>query len=1275
MNDRQEATAAPREAPDQQGAKAVRLVPTLEVPTDRAKPQQKPAPSAPRRPERQAQALLWSETLRFLARQVCSLRKRWAEARELWLRAAVRSGRTVRLRRLREAARLIRDSRLLDAEWYFQRYPEARWGRPDPVLHYLTRGADWGYDPNPFFETRWYADQNADVFAGGLNPLIHYLQVGWKEGREPCLNFHPRLYLQANPDVAAAGLEPLTHYLCHGMKEGRELEPATLRAFGHEPEDTSGWLPPDVRLIAFYLPQFHSIPENDAWWGKGFTDWTNVRRGRACFRGHYQPHVPHSSIGYYDLTDESVLVRQAEMARRFGIYGFCFHYYWFGGKRLLEMPVERLLRTGRPDFPFCLCWANENWTRRWDGMESEVLIAQKHSPADDEHFIREVLRAMRDRRYIQVNGRPLLIVYRPMLLPDPTATFSRWREVCRAEGVGEIFLAAPRMFGVSDPRPLGLDAAIQFPPHDCEGKPLPKEEHGAAPDFQGYLYDYRQTRKDQQARRIRDYRLFRGIIPSWDNTPRRQNRGTVFVNSSPQEYSSWLALLIRETRWQYEGEERLVFINAWNEWAEGCHLEPDERYGFAWLNATRRALLPTRSDRSPTPATSAGDLQARGGQTPVLVIGHDACRSGAQQVLLTLLSEWRRRPPFPFRLILVRDGVLRRQFESLCPTLVLADHPDTRRRQAVLKSFLEPRPCLIYSNTVVNGPLLEELRWLGCPVLTHVHELQKAIERWAPGDIMTATLRCTNHFIAACEQVADNLRSRHGVSREAIATVYEFVEVGYGEPRPPVLEDCEKDLDLREGDLVVFGCGTTDWRKGPDLFVEIAGQACEAEPRLCFFWIGGGSGEERHRLQAQICAKNLQGKVRFLGERPDPRAYLPLGDLFLLPSREDPFPLVALEAADAGLPIVCFEGAGGMPGFVGDECGFVVPFEDVAAAAGAVTRLARDPKLRLALGTRAKDKVASCHATPAAAARVATLIEQLVHRRAAPNIQPSRPDPLVSIVLPNYNHARFLPERLDSIQKQGVGKIEILLLDDASSDNSLVLLEGFAQREPRARLLANQTNSGSTFKQWKKGLAAAKGQYVWIAESDDSALPAFLETAVERLERNSEVALAYTQSRMVDERGNDLGVPWEWTDDISPERWGTDYLADGLTEIQQALSIKNTIPNASAVVFRRFPGIEEQVEASMRLCADWLFWVRLCGRGSVSYCAIPLNLWRQNTSFARTRPPGVLEWQEGRAVIENAAEMLAVHPAEKQRLLVAFEQRCRQWLARNQRVPKGNLNL
>jgi lipopolysaccharide biosynthesis protein len=351
-----------------------------------------------------------------------------------------------------------------------------------------------------------------------------------------------------------------------------------------------------ARLIAIYLPQFHPIPENDAWWGKGFTEWTNVAKARPCFSGHYQPHLP-ADLGFYDLRVPEVREAQAELARAYGIYGFCYYHYWFNGKRMLERPFNEVLASGKPDFPFCLCWANENWTRRWDGMEKEVLIGQNYSLEDDRQHIRWLVNAFGDQRYIRIDGKPLFLVYRIGLLPNPKQTAEIWREEAHKAGLGGLYLCAVESSfseRIQDPKEVGFDATMEFQPDFSlmqKTKNVFLRQYITSRLIKGRhtVYDYTELIQSAKDKPLVPYTRFPGITPGWDNASRRKQFGSVFKNSTPERYGAWLQHILQAFK-PPSPDENLIFINAWNEWAEGNHLEPCQKWGHAYLEATRQAI-------------------------------------------------------------------------------------------------------------------------------------------------------------------------------------------------------------------------------------------------------------------------------------------------------------------------------------------------------------------------------------------------------------------------------------------------------------------------------------------------------------------------------------------------------------------------------------------------------------------------------------------------------------------------------------------------------------
>ncbi len=342
-----------------------------------------------------------------------------------------------------------------------------------------------------------------------------------------------------------------------------------------------------ARLIAFYLPQYHPIPENDEWWGPGFTEWTNTAKARPLFAGHIQPHLP-GDLGFYDLRLAETRADQAKLARRYGVEAFCYYHYWFGGRRILERPFQEVLRSGEPDFPFCLCWANESWSGIWHGLPKKLLIEQKYLGQEEAraHFD-TLLEAFRDPRYLRIHGKPLFVVYNPTGLPDPKVMTAWWRQWAQEAGLPGLYLVGSGDQASFDPKALGFDAAFNT------YLPNVRRDVGWQHPRQKFLYLLQRARGRPS---VFDYeRLMASIfpdpfpadripvaIPNWDNTPRSGIRGRVLQGATPGLFRQHLTRAMQLVA-KRPAEERIVFLKSWNEWAEGNYLEPDREYGRQWL--------------------------------------------------------------------------------------------------------------------------------------------------------------------------------------------------------------------------------------------------------------------------------------------------------------------------------------------------------------------------------------------------------------------------------------------------------------------------------------------------------------------------------------------------------------------------------------------------------------------------------------------------------------------------------------------------------------------
>jgi lipopolysaccharide biosynthesis protein len=373
-----------------------------------------------------------------------------------------------------------------------------------------------------------------------------------------------------------------------------------------QPSDTG------IKPIAIVLPQFHPIAENNEWWGDGFTEWTNVVKGTPRFRGHYQPHLPRD-LGYYDMRLSETRHAQAEMAQRHGVHGFCYYHYWFNGRRILERPVDGLIRDRSPDFPFMLCWANENWTRNWDGGYHKVLLEQQYDVSDFVAHARHLVQYFSDSRYIRIDGRPVFAIYKDADIPELARCIDAFRSELRRLGFDVFLCRFERRRGTDQDRARAyqlFDAGVEFQPLTRQFDRLAarvaavgamrKFAHGVANRLRrgtgqpgrplDMIYSYREAMENDLAFDFQEKRpIFPGANPGWDNSVRRRDQSAiVFDGATPELFETWVRAKVQMTDWDLL-PARFLFVNAWNEWAEGNHLEPCECWDTQFLQALARA--------------------------------------------------------------------------------------------------------------------------------------------------------------------------------------------------------------------------------------------------------------------------------------------------------------------------------------------------------------------------------------------------------------------------------------------------------------------------------------------------------------------------------------------------------------------------------------------------------------------------------------------------------------------------------------------------------------
>jgi glycosyltransferase involved in cell wall biosynthesis len=987
-----------------------------------------------------------------------------------------------------------------------------------------------------------------------------------------------------------------------------------------------------VRTIAFYLPQFHPTPENNEWWGQGFTEWSNVGGAIPWFTGHLQPRRP-TSLGYYDLRLPEAANAQFELAKRYGIDGFCYYYYWFEGRRILQKPLDDLASGRTGPFPFCVCWANEDWTRSWDGSTGDVMLAQNHNPASDFAFIQDVAGLLRHPGYIRVDGKPVLLIYRADKLAKPKETVARWREWCRTEGIGELHLCAVQSFGFNDPRPLGFDAAVEFPPH-CAWDRYPELQYlrrlenlpGTLPGFRGTVYDYQSFAHAGMRRPREPYALHRTAMIAWDNTARRQQSAAIYHQFSIDTYERWVLSNARKAA--LEQDDAICFVNAWNEWAEGSVMEPDVHFGYEVLESTRSAKRLANFDPASTywragrPQFPANRLAQR---QRVLLVGHDAFPSGAQTNLLNMARCLKRELDIDVTIFLIEGGDLLPDYERVAPTFVIgkAEHWQTALREQ-LRSFARLGACKAIANTVITADVVDVMKQEGFRVVGLLHELPTLIDAYGLQPQCWRFADKADAIVSASEVVAGEFADRYWPDPKKLLVAPQGIAFnGYFAKRDSMRRLIREELGLGPDCLLMVGCGYGDTRKGIDLFVQVAGDIARRSRAgsVAFLWIGALDAQLAPYILADIERLQISELFRCTGRVSDAARFFIAGDVFTLTSREDPFPSVVMEAFDACMPVIAFDGGGGYVDIVNSDTGALVPYLDVSAMAQAVNGYLADVTRRTRVGASNHSLCRERFGYAPYMRKLLALLDGVSTEQVAAGFfehtawHRNTPRPRISAIVPNFNYAQYLELRLRTIIEQTLPPDEIIVLDDASSDGSLEIINAMAATSPIPfKVISSATNSGNPFVQWAKGLSVASGDLIWIAEADDYCEPTLLESLAPEFD-DPDVVMSWSDSIMVDGQGHGQGAQYKnYYAKNYGSKWSMQFRMDGQALIDDCLLTENVIPNASAVLFRRsaVKASDLNIIQQYRFSGDWWFWLSLAREGAVVYNSSPVNYHRRH---------------------------------------------------------------
>jgi glycosyltransferase involved in cell wall biosynthesis len=1090
----------------------------------------------------------------------------------------------------------IKKSGLFDEFYYLANNEDVCHEDINPIIHYIKHGGPEVRSPSAEFDAQFYLNQYPDVKNSGMNPLAHYVKFGKKEGRRMSSSeisktfikqrnftkqkleifkngqkiveriegfsdlqllrnseyFDAAYYLRVNPDIKTAGIDPVEHYLNHGWKERRSA--------GYEFD------------AHFYLSCYHDIKDN------GMCPLLHFLK-----YGKNEGRLPKPFV-----INEEVCVKEADISSLrddlmeplcFKIAVICHIFY-------IELAEELFsyIKNISVDYDLYLSTPEQHADRLQEIVSNElpgikVTISVESNKGRD---IAPFIKALKT----QLHAYDLVCkIHTKQSNHDKNLLY--WRKYLLDNLMGNRSIVNEIIYNFEQHSNLGIIYPLAYPylSHIGLGKGwghvTSKEKNRLL--AKAYFPELEEEKLvDDIAFPLGSMFWFR---PQALDLLREKQIDTDHFTEENEQIDATLAHAI----------ERLFTTIA-------------EKAGYF----SKTTFFSSKIIYPPIIGFSIPEQYSK----KIIFIAHDLFRAGAEMVLLHILNWLAQHTAIKCYVIAMKrgndGGKLLSEYQKSAHVFLweelLQDKSESDAANLLLKEI--GHVDLIYGNTIIASRLYPYINAFNAPIVTHFHELEESIQRYTSKIERDIFRTYTSRFIACSAAVKKNLIVNHGIQDSKIDLIHEFIktDVNFLLKR----SDQRIKLNLNPNKLIIWGCGTIYWRKGVDLFIETAIKLrAKGAENFIFYWIGGNYWNEEAKelgtweaLENLIVEAGLHDTILFLGEKDNPKEYMKAGDIFYLPSREDPFPLVCLEAAECELPLICFDEAGGMPDFVESDAGIVVPYLDTDAAAEAIHFLISHDLKRKELGRNARNKILQKHSDNIAVPEILNVCHGAM-----------KSAPLVSIIVPVYNHEKFLHKRIESILNQTFRDYEILILDDCSQDKSYEIAQSYLWH-PVISVIRNTMNSGSPFRQWQKGIEMAKGSFIWIAEGDDSSESLFLETLLPAFNQ-PKVGLAFCASNRIgdsDEMISEFYLVNGHYENLGfkKERWFFDYTSNGIDEIRSAMAIRNTIPNVSAVLFRKeaFKDVDFTYCDQLKVAGDWYIYVMILKNHELFYSREHLNIHR-----------------------------------------------------------------